>query len=247
MPETALVVEVPEAEPLVSEWRAKHDWSAQRGVPAHITILYPFAPTERVDKELLDGLRQLFARRPAFSFRLPRVARFPAVAWLAPEPAEPFKALIELVAAEYPDYPPYEGIHDEVIPHLTVAEGTVDFKTRSRPPSRRTCRSRPAPIRCHCSPRIRTSAGTGPSAFRSRARPRPWRACAPVSSAAPRAGTVRSPNSSTSATCSGVPVAITSPPASPPSGPRSMIQSACLITSRLCSITSTVLPESTSR
>jgi len=128
MPETALVVEVPEAEPLVSEWRAKHDWSAQRGVPAHITILYPFAPTERVDKELLDGLRQLFARRPAFSFHLPRVARFPEVAWLAPEPAEPFKALIELVAGEYPDYPPYEGMHDEVIPHLTVAEGTVDLQ-----------------------------------------------------------------------------------------------------------------------
>ena len=32
-----------------------------------------------------------------------------------------------------------------------------------------------------------------------------------------------------------------------PSGPRSTIQSACLITSRLCSITSTVFPESTSR
>ena len=35
--------------------------------------------------------------------------------------------------------------------------------------------------------------------------------------------------------------------ASPPSGPRSTTQSACLITSRLCSITSTVLPLSTSR
>ena len=49
-------------------------------------------------------------------------------------------------------------------------------------------------------------------------------------------------DSSVSATCSGVPVAMISPPASPPSGPRSTIQSACLITSRLCSITSTVLP-----
>src|SRR3990170_9049293 len=54
-------------------------------------------------------------------------------------------------------------------------------------------------------------------------------------------------DSSTSATSSGVPVAITSPPSSPPPGPRSTIQSACLMTSRLCSITSTVLPLSTSR
>ena len=37
------------------------------------------------------------------------------------------------------------------------------------------------------------------------------------------------------------------PPRSPPSGPRSMIQSADLITSRLCSMTTTVLPWSTRR
>jgi 2'-5' RNA ligase len=128
MPESALVIEVPEAEPLVSEWRAQYDWSAQRGVPAHITILYPFAPTETIDDELLDGLGELFAGHSAFSFDLPRVARFPEVAWLAPDPGEPFKALIEAVAAGYPEYPPYEGIHDEVIPHLTVAEGGVELQ-----------------------------------------------------------------------------------------------------------------------
>jgi len=42
------------------------------------------------------------------------------------------------------------------------------------------------------------------------------------------------------ATSSGVPCATICPPASPPSGPRSMIQSAVLITSRLCSMTTTV-------
>src|SRR4029453_16818061 len=41
---------------------------------------------------------------------------------------------------------------------------------------------------------------------------------------------------------SGGPVPTISPPRSPPSGPRSMIQSAHLIISRLCSITITVLP-----
>src|SRR5690348_1796952 len=49
------------------------------------------------------------------------------------------------------------------------------------------------------------------------------------------------------ATSSGVPVAMMRPPPAPPSGPRSTIQSAVLITSRLCSITTTVLPWSTSR
>ena len=128
MPRTALVVVVPEAEPLVGEWRAKHDWSAQHGVPAHITVLFPFVPTETVDEQLLGDLRELFASQPSFTFRLPRVARFPEVAWLTPEPAEPFKNLIDLIASRYPDYPPYEGAHDVVIPHLTVAEGGADLQ-----------------------------------------------------------------------------------------------------------------------
>jgi 2'-5' RNA ligase len=128
MPESALIVEVPEAEPLVRDWRAKHDWSAQRGVPAHITVLYPFVPTEKIDERLHAELRELFAAHPAFPFSLPRVARFPEVAWLAPEPAEPFTRLTEAIATRYPDYPPYEGIHDQVIPHLTVAEGDAELQ-----------------------------------------------------------------------------------------------------------------------
>ena len=46
---------------------------------------------------------------------------------------------------------------------------------------------------------------------------------------------------------SGVPLATTWPPPSPASGPMSITQSAVLITSRLCSITTTLLPRSTSR
>ena len=68
MPESALVIVVPEAEPLVSDWRAQYDWSAQRGVPAHITLLYPFAPTEKVDGELLSQLRKLLIAEAAISF-----------------------------------------------------------------------------------------------------------------------------------------------------------------------------------
>jgi 2'-5' RNA ligase len=128
MPRSALIVEVPEAEPLVGEWRAKHDWSAQHGVPAHITLLFPFVPAETFDERLHADLRALFARHPSFSFSLRRVARFPDVAWLAPEPAEPFEALVEEIYSRYPDYPPYEGVHDEVVLHLTVAEGDTELQ-----------------------------------------------------------------------------------------------------------------------
>jgi 2'-5' RNA ligase len=128
VPRTALIVAVPEAEALVGAWRAKHDWSAQHGVPAHVTLLFPFVPSEEVDEQLIGDLRDLFGSQPAFAYRLPRVDRFPEVAWLAPEPDEPFRRLTELIVSRYPDHPPYEGIHNDVIPHLTVGEGDTTLQ-----------------------------------------------------------------------------------------------------------------------
>jgi 2'-5' RNA ligase len=119
--ESALVVLVPEAEAVAGPCRALHDPSAARGVPAHVTVLYPFKPPEAMTAADLDALRQLFARFPRFEFALTEVRRFPNALYLAPEPARPFQALTEAVGLLYPEYPPYEGEFDEVIPHLTLA------------------------------------------------------------------------------------------------------------------------------
>jgi 2'-5' RNA ligase len=116
VPRSALIVAVPEAEPLVHEWRLRWD-NASLGIPAHITLIFPFVPSGEIDDELLGELQTVFAAQPSFAFSLPRVARFPEHAWLAPEPAEPFRHLTELLANRYPGYPPYEGIHEEVVPH----------------------------------------------------------------------------------------------------------------------------------
>jgi 2'-5' RNA ligase len=127
VPRSAIIVAVPEAEPLVHEWRMRYD-SAAIGIPAHITLIFPFVPADEIGEELVGELRELFAAQSAFSFTLARVARFPEVAWLAPEPDEPFRRLTNLIFSRYPDYPPYEGIHDDVIPHLTVGRGDAAFQ-----------------------------------------------------------------------------------------------------------------------
>jgi 2'-5' RNA ligase len=127
VPRSALIVAVPEVESLVGEWRLKYD-NASLGIPAHVTLLFPFVPAEELDGALFTELRELFAGQPAFSFALTRVARFPEVAWLSPEPARPFRRLTELIFGRFPEYPPYEGIHDEVIPHLTVGRGDAAFQ-----------------------------------------------------------------------------------------------------------------------
>ena len=44
------------------------------------------------------------------------------VLWLAPEPDEPFRALVQAVVGAFPAHQPYGGIYDDSVPHLTVGE-----------------------------------------------------------------------------------------------------------------------------
>jgi hypothetical protein len=119
--ESALIIAVPEAEPLVKAFRDRFDSSAAAGIPAHITILYPFMPPGEITSAVLAELRDLFARFSTFEFALAELRRFPEYLHLFPSPAEPFKALTYTVVERYPEYPPYGGVFPEVIPHLTVA------------------------------------------------------------------------------------------------------------------------------
>jgi 2'-5' RNA ligase len=120
---TALVVLVPEAEPVVSEVRARHDPSAKLGVPAHVTLLFPFMPRGAVSASVLDLLRKLFAGFERFPVRFAEARRWPQEAYLAPQPSSPFIALTSGIVAAFPEYPPYEGRHADIVPHLTVAQG----------------------------------------------------------------------------------------------------------------------------
>lgn len=120
--DTALIVEIPEAEPIVADLRDRHDVAGD-GVPAHVTVIYPFVPAARIDASVRSRLRAHFAGVDAFDYSFARVADFDhRNVHLEPEPSERFSALTTGVAQAWPEYPPYGGIHDVVIPHLTVGD-----------------------------------------------------------------------------------------------------------------------------
>ena len=127
--ESALLIAVPEAEPLVGALRAQHDPSAAAGVPAHVTILYPFVPPERIDDGVDDAVRSVVAGHRSFAFSLRTAERFEdGLLWLEPSPPEPFLALIEALADRFPEYPPYGGEIDVIVPHVTVAmQGSLEM------------------------------------------------------------------------------------------------------------------------
>jgi 2'-5' RNA ligase superfamily len=119
--ETALLLPVPAAEPAVGQHRARFDEAARDGVPAHITVLYPFLSPAGIDEALLASLGRLFAGLASFEFTLDKIRWFgDELVWLGPRDPAPFTALTDLVFAAYPSCPPYGGRHAEVIPHLTI-------------------------------------------------------------------------------------------------------------------------------
>lgn len=118
---SAVVVAVPEAERVVGELRRRHTYDAPLGMPAHVTLLFPFVPAARV-AEAEERLAALLREHAPFEASFARTARFPEVLYLEPAPAERFSALTGAIAAAWPEHPPYEGVHEVVIPHLTVAE-----------------------------------------------------------------------------------------------------------------------------
>jgi 2'-5' RNA ligase len=121
--ESALLLPVPAAEAAVGAQRARLDSSALDGVPAHVTVLYPFLPPAEIAPDVLAELSRLFAGTPRFSFTLDQVRWFgESVVWLGPADESPFRALTALATAAYPSCLPYRGAHEDVVPHLTIGD-----------------------------------------------------------------------------------------------------------------------------
>ena len=118
---SAIVIRVP-VPPGLDRLRHRWDPSARVGVPAHVTILFPFVAAAGLTSAHRSTLAAVARTVEPIEIAFRRVGRFPTVVYLAPEPAEPISTLIAAVVERYPDYPPYGGIFDESIPHLTVTD-----------------------------------------------------------------------------------------------------------------------------
>ncbi|HJP87587.1 MAG TPA: 2'-5' RNA ligase family protein [Candidatus Limnocylindrales bacterium] len=121
--------------------------SARAGAPAHVTLLFPFVPAPSLVAAHVDGVAEVVAAVPAFDVDLREVRRWDpgggaaeGLIWLDPEPAEPFVELTKALVRGFPDYQPYGGIHNTIIPHLTLAS---DDRRRLRAVQAEAVRSLP--------------------------------------------------------------------------------------------------------
>jgi 2'-5' RNA ligase len=123
--ESVVLLPVPDVESLVREVRSRYDPSAAAGVPAHITLVYPFCPAP-VPDDIVAELAALVRAVDAFSLRFERTGRFPDTLYLAPEPATEIIRLTEAIVNRWPAWQPYGGIYGAIVPHLTIADRQPD-------------------------------------------------------------------------------------------------------------------------
>ena len=120
--QTAAVVHVVAADPVVDVHRQRLDHAAPWGVPAHVTVLYPFLPPDAVDRVARATLAAAVRTVPAFECSFATTRWFDTdVVWLRPEPGEPFRRLTRAVWTAFPDHPPHGGAHGDLVPRLTIA------------------------------------------------------------------------------------------------------------------------------
>ena len=106
---TGIVVMVPEARSVVA-------W-------AHITLLAPFGKDQEPTSDELAELERYFADQPPFPYELTQLCRFPTgISYLSPEPVARFSRMTHDLHQLFPEYPPYAGQFDLVVPHLTVPD-----------------------------------------------------------------------------------------------------------------------------
>jgi 2'-5' RNA ligase len=97
---------------------------ALAGLPAHLTMLYPFVEPGRLRSDVRRRLAAAAAGTPPFEYRLTGAATWPDTIYVAVDPAAPFVALQRTLTEAFPTFPIYgtdPGF--EFVPHVTIAEG----------------------------------------------------------------------------------------------------------------------------
>jgi hypothetical protein len=118
-----VVVPFPDVAELVDPWREQSLGARpSSGVPPHVTLLAPCPGDEK-------AIAGVLGEAASFDVEFRELRRFTQVStlYLAPEPAEPFVALVSALVERFPEWLPYRGIHgDSIVPHLTVTQGPAE-------------------------------------------------------------------------------------------------------------------------
>ena len=109
---------------LLERLRRESVGDAAAGVPAHLTMLYPFVEPDRLGGAVRERIAAAAANHRPFDYRLAARAVWPDTVYIRVDPEARFVRLQADLARAFPGFPIYgTDATFQFVPHVTIAEG----------------------------------------------------------------------------------------------------------------------------
>ena len=108
--------------PALEALRRQRVGSAAEGVPAHVTLLYPFAAPSSIDASLRATIAGIAGRHRLSSIELVERRAWPDVLYASVEPDEPVRSLQAELATAFPSSS-LDRTEVPFVPHVTIVDG----------------------------------------------------------------------------------------------------------------------------
>jgi 2'-5' RNA ligase len=121
---SAIVIPFQEVDAVVDDWRRLLDPAQVRGIPAHVTVLFPFVHPAELSSDVLRALEGHFSEVSSFDVAFDSTGWFEdRVVYLEPKPERQFRTITKQLLQSFPSCVPYGGKFADPIPHLTIGDG----------------------------------------------------------------------------------------------------------------------------
>lgn len=120
--ETSIDIHFPELTDLISSYRAKTVAVAAKGVPPHITLLYPWVDASQINNHI-ERLKFTLKHISPFSIIFSSFNFFPnGTLFLQLADDKPIRNVMKAIRNAFPKILPYGGEFLDPAPHLTIAK-----------------------------------------------------------------------------------------------------------------------------
>ena len=123
---TGVVIPVPAVDSLLASVAARFPGVVREGVPAHLSVQYPFVAAGELDDGVAGALAKVFAEQQPMPVTFTECRRRGGFVYLVPDPIDGLAKLTAQIRHRWPEVAPPEGLDDEVGPHVTVAMRASD-------------------------------------------------------------------------------------------------------------------------
>ena len=121
---SVIAISLPETDNVLSYVRSRYTGEVPPvGVPAHLTLHFPWMPPTRINERTIAELTSLFSGFPLFDITLELGWFGTEVLLLVPRDPVPLIRLTKAIINRWPEFPYYGGEYDNIEPHVTLAYG----------------------------------------------------------------------------------------------------------------------------